>query len=47
ATLADMERRAITDALARYGGNLSKVALVLGITRQALYRRMEKFGIVP
>lgn len=46
-TLADMERQAITDALARYGGNLSKVALVLGITRQALYRRMEKFGIVP
>lgn len=47
ATLADMERQAITDALARYGGNLSKAALVLGITRQALYRRMEKFGITP
>ena len=46
-TLADMERQAIVETLTRYGGNLSKAALALGITRQALYRRMEKFGILP
>ena len=44
-TLDDMERRAITDALRRCDGNLSRVAALLGITRQALYRRMEKYGI--
>ena len=44
-TLDDLERQAITAALARYGGNLSLVATALGISRQALYRRMEKYGI--
>ncbi len=44
-TLDDMERRAITVALRRCDGNLSRVAALLGITRQALYRRMEKYGI--
>ena len=44
-TLDDMERRAITDALRRCDGNLSRVSSLLGITRQALYRRMEKYGI--
>jgi len=45
ATLEDLERAAITEALASYEGNLSKVARALGITRQALYRKMEKHGI--
>lgn len=46
-TLEEMERKAIADAMARYGGNLSQVASALGITRQSLYRRMEKFGLQP
>jgi two-component system NtrC family response regulator len=45
ATLDDLERAAITNALEKYDGNLSKAAEALGITRQSLYRRMEKFGI--
>lgn len=44
-TLADIERAAITDALEKTDGNMSRTAMILGITRQALYRKMEKFGI--
>ena len=44
-TLEEVERQTITDALARYDNNLSQVAQALGITRQSLYRRLEKFGI--
>ena len=44
-TLEDMERHAILRALEETSGNLSKVATRLGITRQSLYRRMEKYGI--
>ncbi|MDE6338882.1 MAG: sigma-54 dependent transcriptional regulator, partial [Muribaculaceae bacterium] len=45
ATLGDLERTAITDALEKYDWNLSRAATALGITRQALYRKMEKHGI--
>lgn len=45
-TLADLERKAIVEAIERCDGNLSQVAVVLGITRQALYRRMEKYNII-
>ena len=41
------ESALIGQALARTGGNLSRAAALLGISRQALYRRMEKYGIVP
>ncbi|MDE6272433.1 MAG: sigma-54 dependent transcriptional regulator [Muribaculaceae bacterium] len=44
-TLADIERAAIVDALDQAEGNLSRAALILGITRQALYRKIEKFGL--
>lgn len=43
--LEDMERRMIRNAMRLYGGNLSKVALALGLSRQAVYRRLEKYGI--
>ncbi|MDE6010747.1 MAG: sigma-54 dependent transcriptional regulator [Muribaculaceae bacterium] len=46
ATLADIERNAIMANLESHEWNLSKTALSLGITRQALYRKMEKFGII-
>ncbi len=45
-TLADIERAAILANLEQHDWNLSKAALTLGITRQALYRKMEKFGIM-
>ncbi|MCC8072164.1 MAG: sigma-54 dependent transcriptional regulator [Bacteroidales bacterium] len=41
-TLADVERRAIEAAMEKYKGNLTQVAAALGITRQSLYRRLEK-----
>lgn len=44
-TLETKERQAIEKALAQSGGNLSRTANLLGISRQALYRRMEKYGI--
>jgi len=45
ATLAELERRAIENALARHGGNVTHAAQDLGITRTSLYRRMEKHGL--
>ena len=44
-TLEATERETITKAVDRCDGNLSKAAELLGITRQALYRRIEKYGI--
>lgn len=44
-TLEDMERRAIVEALRRCDGNLTTAAQQLGITRQALYRRIEKYKL--
>jgi two-component system NtrC family response regulator len=46
-TLDEVEREAILDALKQSNGNLTQVAAALGVTRQALYRRMEKYGIQP
>ena len=47
ATLDDIERSAISAAIEKYEGNLSRAADALGITRQSLYRRLEKHGISP
>lgn len=44
-TLDEMESEAIRDALRRCGGNLSEAAKLLGITRQSLYRRIEKYKL--
>ena len=41
------ERQSIETALAQTGGNLTRAAGLLGISRQALYRRMEKYEITP
>lgn len=43
-TLEEMEREAIADALRRCGGNQSEAARMLGISRQALYRKIQKFN---
>lgn len=40
-----MEREAIVRAIADAGGNLSQASRSLGLTRQTLYRRMQKYGI--
>lgn len=44
-TLDNTERQAIEKALRLCDGNMSIAAQMLGITRQSLYRRMEKLGI--
>lgn len=43
--LEELEREAITQAIAIAEGNMSRAAELLGITRYALYRKMEKHGI--
>jgi transcriptional regulator with PAS, ATPase and Fis domain len=44
-TLEEMERSIIEKAMAHYNNNVGRVAESLGISRAALYRRLEKFGI--
>ena len=45
ATLDDMERNAIAACIQKHNGNLSLVAKELGISRGALYRKIEKHGL--
>jgi DNA-binding NtrC family response regulator len=40
------ERGSIEEALIRAGGVVAKAAAEMGLSRQALYRRMERLGIV-
>jgi DNA-binding NtrC family response regulator len=44
-TLDEVELDAIRSALARHDGNVIAAADELGMSRSALYRRMEKFGL--
>ena len=44
-TLEEVERLLIDKALERYTGNVSDAARALGLSRSALYRRLEKYGI--
>lgn len=44
-TIDDLEKAMIVKALKHYDGNISKVAEALGLSRAALYRRFEKYGI--
>ena len=44
-SIEDTERQLIINAIEKHQGNMSKVANALGISRGALYRRLEKYGI--
>ena len=44
-TLDEMEKRMIVKCMKHYDGNVSRVAEALGVSRAALYRRLEKHGI--
>jgi len=44
-TLEEIERAMILKSLRHHGGNVSRVAEALGMSRAALYRRLEKYGI--
>ena len=43
--LDTLERAAVRKALSKHGGNVSHAASELGISRKALYRRIEKYGL--
>ncbi len=43
--LQEMEIHMVRTALDQYKGNVSRAAKELGLTRAALYRRMEKYGL--
>jgi len=44
-TLDEIEKAMIAKSMAHYAGNISRVAEALGLSRAALYRRLEKYGI--
>ena len=44
-TIDEIERAMILKSLRHHGGNISRVAESLGLSRPALYRRLEKYGI--
>jgi DNA-binding NtrC family response regulator len=44
-TLADSERQLIAAALRKASGNKNEAARLLGIDRQRLYRKIEKYGL--
>jgi DNA-binding NtrC family response regulator len=44
-SLEDVEGFLIKKALARYDGNVSQAAKALGLSRSALYRRLQRFGL--
>lgn len=45
AAVARLERGMINDALRRHGGNKTRAAAALGITRQGLWKKIKRYGI--
>jgi len=43
-SLEEVETFLVKKALARYEGNISQAAEALGLSRGALYRRLQKIG---
>ncbi len=44
-TMDEIERQAIIDRIAHFGGNMKEAAQSLGMSRSAFYRRIEKFQL--
>jgi len=44
-SLEEVEAQLIRKALARCGGNVSQAAQILGLSRSALYRRLQRHGL--
>jgi DNA-binding NtrC family response regulator len=44
-TLDEMEKAMIVKCMRHYEGNITRVAEALGLSRAALYRRFEKYGL--
>jgi len=45
-TLEEVEKYLIRKALERHDGNVSRAAEALGLSRSAMYRRLQQYGIV-
>ena len=43
--LDEIEKMIIRRVISKHGGNITKAATELGLTRTSLYRRMEKYGL--
>jgi len=43
--LEEMERTIITQAMKKVNGNITEAARELGLSRAALYRRLEKYNL--
>ncbi|GAB3916102.1 sigma-54-dependent transcriptional regulator [Larkinella terrae] len=43
--IEDMEKKMIQQAMQKYHGNITDISRELGLSRQALYRRLEKYGL--
>jgi DNA-binding NtrC family response regulator len=44
-SVVQAEERVVREAMERTGGNIQRAASLLGLSRPALYRRLEKYGI--
>jgi transcriptional regulator of acetoin/glycerol metabolism len=44
-TLEEVEKLLVQKALARTGGNVTEAARALGLSRSAMYRRLERYGL--
>lgn len=44
-SLEEIEKKTLKEALQQSDGNLTQAARILGVTRQTLYRRLEKHGL--
>ena len=44
-SLEDVEGFLIKKAMARFNGNVSQAAKALGLSRSALYRRLQRYGL--
>jgi transcriptional regulator of acetoin/glycerol metabolism len=44
-SLEDVECFLIKKAMSRYDGNVSQAAKALGLSRSALYRRLQRYGL--
>jgi Nif-specific regulatory protein len=47
ARMASYERRVLEETLAAHGGKRSSAAAALGLTRQGLAKKLERFGLAP
>jgi transcriptional regulator with PAS, ATPase and Fis domain len=44
-SLEEVERHLIQRMLGRHQGNVSQAAKALGLSRSAMYRRLQKYGL--